>query len=98
MDMLPAGRIASPPTLPISREDSHGNEHQHPILDSSTDIELEAKNPHDPRDPELDAEAPGPHILEMETLEVVHEMESRKHVVEMDGWSKSHTGSEGRSG
>ena len=59
------------------------------------DIELEANNP---QNPELDAEAPGPHILEIETLEVVHEMESRINVVEMDGWSRSHTRSGGRSG
>ena len=92
MDMLSAGKDASPSILPISREESPSHEHQHPALDSSTEMELEANNP---RDPELDAEAPGPHVLEMETLEVVCEMDTNPHVVEMDGRSRPHTRSEG---
>lgn len=37
---------------------------------------------------ELDAEAPGPHIVEIETLEPVREMDSRRHIAEMEGWSR----------
>lgn len=55
------------------------------MLDSSTIVEMEAKNP---RAPELDAEAPGPHILEIGTLEPVLKMESRRSTAELEGWSR----------
>ena len=83
MDMLPARRAASPPMLPFSREQSH-NDGPHPMLDSSTFIEVEANNP---QEPELDAEAPGPHIVEVETVETILEMYSHGPVGELEGES-----------
>ena len=48
-------------------------------------MEVEARNP---RAPELDAEAPGPHILEIETVEPVLEMYVPRTMVELEGRSK----------
>ena len=44
---------------------------------------MEANNP---RAPELDAEAPGPHILEIGTLDPVLRMESQRPITELEGW------------
>ena len=52
------------------------------MLDSSAVLEMEARNP---RTPELDAEAPGPHIVEAETVETISEMYSRGPVGELEG-------------
>ena len=71
MDMLPAGRLASSPISSLSREQS-GEIRQHLMMNSSAAIEVEANNL---RAPELDAKAPGPHILEIGTVEPVLEME-----------------------
>ena len=49
---------------------------------SATIIEMEAKNP---RGPELDAEAPGPHILELGTLEPVLRTQSQRSLAELEG-------------
>lgn len=93
--MLPAEKGASSPSLGLSRQQSQDDNHR-PVLRPFTDIELEANAP---RDPELDAEAPGPHILEAETMELVHEMESNHPpVAEMDGWRRSEAMAEGRNG
>ena len=83
MDMLPAFRATSPPAIKTSREQTH-DDGPNPMLDSSTIIEMEANNPHKP---ELDAEAPGPHILEIETVEPVFEMYTQGHVGELEGES-----------
>ena len=56
------------------------------MLDSSIITEVEARNI---RTPELDAEAPGPHILEIETLEPVPELEAPNQGAEMGGWGRS---------
>ncbi len=52
------------------------------MLDSSAVLEMEARNP---RAPELDAEAPGPHIVEAETVETILEMYSQGPVGELEG-------------
>ncbi len=85
MDILRARRSTSP-VLPLSRTQSLGDgNHSH--LDSSAH----------PRVLELDAEAPGPHILEIETSEPVVEMESGTQMAEMEGWSRPEAELEGRS-
>ena len=84
MHILPAGRPASLPVPPLSRKPSW-NDGPNPMLDSSAIVEAEARNP---QAPELDAEAPGPHILKIETLESVLEMESQRPVAELEGWSR----------
>lgn len=83
MDMLPAGRWASSPILPLSREQD-GQDGRDLILDSSAVIEVEANTT---RPPELDAEAPGPHILEIETVEPVLEMAYQGPMPELEGRS-----------
>ena len=83
MDMLPARRAASPPVVQLSREQTH-NDGPHPMLDSSMRVEVEANNP---RDPELGAEAPGPHIVEAETVETILELYSQGPVGELEGES-----------
>ena len=55
------------------------------MLDSSTVVEMEAKNP---RAPGLDAEAPGPHILEIVTLRPVLSKESQRSLAELEGWNR----------
>ena len=84
MDMLPARKPASSPFLPLSRKQSW-SDGPNPMLDSSTIVEMEAKNP---RAPELDAKAPGPHVLEIGTLEPVLKTESRRPTAELEGWSR----------
>lgn len=84
MDMLPAHRTASPPTLQSSREQPH-DDGLYPMLDSSRRIEVEANNP---RKPELDAEAPGPQIMEIETAEPALEMYTQEPVGELEGESR----------
>ena len=79
-DMLPARRPASSPSLPLSRKQSW-NDGPNPMLDSATVIEMEAKNS---RCPELDAEAPGPHILEIGTLEPVVRTQSQRSPTELE--------------
>lgn len=64
------------------------------MLDLSALVEAEARNP---RAPELDAEAPGPHILEIGTVGPVLGMESQRRVTELEGWPKSIPELEGRS-
>ena len=81
MDMLPGGRSASPPSLPLSREQSQDCR-QYPRLDSSAIIEVEANNP---RAPELDSDAPGPQIQEVETSEPVFELDSKSPLAEIHG-------------
>ena len=83
MDILPARRAASPPLVQLSREQAH-NDGPHPTLEPSTHIEVEVNNP---QKPELDAEAPGPHILEIETVEPVLEMYTQESVGELEGES-----------
>ncbi len=55
------------------------------MLDSSTIVEMEAKNP---RAAELDAEAPGPHILEIGTLEPILRTDSQRSRAELEGWNR----------
>lgn len=55
------------------------------MLDSSTIVEMEVKNR---RAPEPDAEAPGPHILEIGTLKPVLKIESQRPRAELEGWSR----------
>ena len=68
MDMLPAGKSGSP-ILPLSRRPSW-NDRLHHMSDLSAVVEGETRNP---QAPELDAEAPGPYILEIETVDAVLE-------------------------
>ena len=84
MDMLPAKKPASSPVLPLSRKQSW-SDGPNPMLDSTTITEMEAKNP---RGPELDAEAPGPHILEIGTLEPVLRTQSHRCPAELEGWNR----------
>ena len=81
MDMLPGGRSASPPDLPLSREQSQ-DDGQYPRLDPLAVIEVEANNP---RAPELDSESPGPQIQEVETSEPVFEVDSNPPLAEVHG-------------
>ena len=53
--------------------------------ESSTVTELRASTL---QTPELDAEAPGPHILEFESVERVLEMGSQRQITELDGRSR----------
>ena len=85
---------ASPPTLPTARKPSWGDG-PNPILDSTTIMEVEAS----PRIRELDAEAPGPHILEIETVvptlevetvEPALEIERRERAVELESQQPIH--------
>ena len=57
-------------------------------------IEAEVTNP---GPPELEAQAPGPHILEIGTIEDRLEMYSPKPVGELEGWLRSIPELEGRS-
>ena len=84
MDILPAGRLAPSPISPLSREKS-SKDRQHFMMNSSAAIEVEANNL---RAPELDAEAPGPHILEIGIVEPVFEMEHQRSIPELEGRSK----------
>lgn len=52
------------------------------MLDSSVVTEVEAKTV---RAPELDAEAPGPHIIEIETAEPALEIASQTPMAELEG-------------
>ena len=81
MDMLPGGRSASPPVLPLSREQSQ-DDGQYPRLDPLAVIEVEANNP---EVPELDSEALGPQIQEVETSEPVLEVDSKSPLAEVHG-------------
>ena len=83
MDMLPARRVASSTIVQLPKEQTH-NDGPHPMLDSSMRMEVEANNP---QKPELDAGAPGPHILEIETVEPVLEMYTQEPVGELDAES-----------
>ena len=58
------------------------------MLDSSTIFEMEARSP---RAPELDAEAPGPHILEMETVDAILETDSQRLMSRRDGATRRWT-------
>ena len=73
-------RKPASPASPLSSRQSWKVE-PHPMLDSSIVTELEANTP---RAPELDAEAPGSHILEIETVEPALEMESQRHIAELE--------------
>ena len=86
MDMLPAHEAASPPILPLGREQIY-NEGPHPTLDALAAIEVEANNP---PNPELGGDAPGPHVVEAETVETILELYSQGPVGELEGGS-SHT-------
>ena len=79
-DMLPVFRVAVPsPTLPPTREPSW-SDGPNPMLDSLPIVEAEAN----PRIRELDAEAPGPHILEMGTLVPTSELGTKEPAWEME--------------
>ena len=81
MDMLPARRAASTPILPSTREHSDNDGPPAPLHTSAV-LEVEANNP---QNPELDAEAPGPHIVEVDTVETILEMYSQDLVGELEG-------------
>ncbi len=83
MDMLPVHKPASPVSSLSSKES--WNYEPHPTLESSMVTEMEANTL---RVPELDAEAPGPHIVEIETVEPALEMESQRQMAELEGRSK----------
>ena len=83
-DMLPARKPVSSLILPLSRKQSW-SDGPNPMLDSATIIEMEAKNP---RCPELDAKAPGPHILEIGALEPVLRTQSQRSPAEVEGWDR----------
>lgn len=81
MDMLAIRKSDPTPVLPLSTRHS-SDDGQNPMLASSAVLEVEARNP---RAPELDAEAPGPHIVEAETVETILEMYSQRPVGELEG-------------
>ena len=83
MDMLPVRKPASPASPLSSRQSWNGE--PHPMLDSSIVTEMEANTV---RAPELDAEAPGPHVLEIETVEPALEMGSQRQIAELEGRSR----------
>lgn len=79
-DMLPVFKeAASPPIIPLARNPSW-NDGPNPMLDSLQIVEAEAN----PRVLELDAEAAGPHVLEMETVVPASEMEAAEPASEME--------------
>lgn len=83
MDMLPARKTASLPVLPLLRSKGGSwGDGPNPMLDSAAILEMEARNP---KAPELDAEAPGPQIVEAETMETILEMYSQGHIGELEG-------------
>ena len=82
MDMLPARKAALSPVLPLSTRPSLND--INPMLDSSAIVEVEARNP---PVPEVGADAPGPHIQEVETVERIREMDSRRSIAELEGRS-----------
>ena len=84
MNMLLARKSALPPVLSVSRRHSWGDG-PNPMLDSTAILEVEARNP---RAPELDAEAPGPHIVEAETVETILEMYAERPVGELEGQNR----------
>lgn len=95
IDMLPADKTAPPSISPLSRQESRDDGNR-PVLKTSSVAELEANTP---RIPELGAEALRPRILEVETVEPIHEMRSNHPpVAELDGWRRSQAMSEGRRG
>ena len=69
---------------PLSSRQSW-NDKPHPKPESSFVAEIEANTL---RAPELDAEAPGPHVIEIETVEPALEMESQGQIAELEGRSK----------
>ena len=78
-DMLPVfKRATSPPIIPTARIPSWDHE-PNPLLDSLSIVEAEAN----PRVRELDAEAPGPHVLEMEVMVPTWEMETTESILEI---------------
>ena len=83
MDMLPVRKQTSP-VSPLSSKQSW-NDKPYPTLELSIFAEMEANTP---RAPELDAEAPGPHVLEIETVEPALEMESQRQIAELEGRSR----------
>ena len=64
------------------------------MLDSTTVIEAEVRNP---RIPEIAGHAPGPQILEVETVEAILEMYAQNPTAEVEGWSRPMAELEGRS-
>lgn len=83
MEMLPVRKAASAVSSSSSRQS--WNDEPNPMLDSSIVTEMEANTL---RVPELDAEAPGPHVLEIETVEPALEMGSQRQIAELEGRSK----------
>lgn len=80
-EILPVFKAAAPSSsiLPLARRPGW-NDGSNPMLDSSPILEAEAN----PRVPELDAEAPGPHILEIETVVHICEVETVEPVSEIE--------------
>ena len=83
MNVLPPPKLASP--VPLLIRSDGWDDGSNPMLDSSADLEVEARNL---RAPELDAEAPGPQVVEAETVENILEMYSQGPVGELEGQSK----------
>ena len=79
-DMLPVFKGAASPLIIPSMRNPSWNHEPNPMLDSLPVVEAEAV----PRSPELEAEAPGPHVLEMETAEHASEMETSEHALELE--------------
>ena len=84
MDMLPTARSATLQVQSLSREQSQAEGPQLPQVFPTT-VEVEANNP---PDPELDAEAPGPHIVGFETIDRILDMYSQDPVSELEGQSR----------
>lgn len=86
MDMLPMRNPASPATPISSKQNWNAEPHPTPELSVVTDLEANS-----PRAPELDAEAPGPHVLEMETAESSsqREMGPQRQIAELGGRGKN---------
>ena len=83
MNMLPVRKPALP-VSPISSRQSWNSE-PHPMLDSSIFTKMEANTL---RAPELDAEAPSSHALEIEKVEPASEMGSQRQIAELEGRSR----------
>lgn len=81
MEILPVFKSAAPSSsiLPLVRE-PNWNDGPNPMLDSSPILEADAN----PRVLELDAESPGPQILEIETVVPALEIETLERVLELE--------------
>ena len=84
-DMLPVFKGGALPPIVPSARDSSWNDGPNPMLDSLPIVEAEAN----PRVRQLDAEAPGPHVLEVETVVPASEMGTAEPASEMESLERT---------